>query len=141
MSIEKGWEAIRRMHAVSDEEVASMATDTKAVARWDIGINGLSNTAEILWHYQGRYILFTDHERVVGELKNRIDVYDISQVCDKEEIAKQAILIRNKEFTIETLRTALAASRAEVEGLKNIVRTMQNNPEFDFDAAMENGNV
>lgn len=95
-----------------------MTTDTKAVARWDIGMNGLSNTAEILWHYQGRYILFTDHERVVGELKNRIDVYDLSQVCDKEEIAKQAIVIRNKEFTNETLRTALAASRAEAEELR-----------------------
>lgn len=79
-------------------------SDTKAVARWDIGINGLSNTAEILWHYQGRYILFTDHERVVGDLTR--EAKGLSQSLTETFKSE------------EELRTALATSRAEVEGLK-----------------------
>ena len=83
-----------------------MTTDTKAVARYD-SVDGCEVATD------GDYVLFTDHERVVGELEGRIGY----------------------------LRTALAASRAEVGGLKDMIRTMQNNPEFDFDAAMEKGNV
>lgn len=67
-----------------------MTTDTKAVARWDAGpgVNPRAN---------GKYILFTDHERVVGELKR---------------------LAYNVDTENEFLRSSLAASRAEVEGLR-----------------------
>lgn len=79
-----------------------MSTDTKAVARWDIGINGLSNTAEILWHYQGRYILFADHERIVEE---------IGLLWARELVKRD---------------DALATSRAEVEGLRHAVEKIAN---------------
>lgn len=136
MSIEKGWEAIRRMQAVSDEEVASMATDTKAVARYRTTLShGLIETEE---HPIGPLVFFTDHERVVGdevehrrrwfvragEYLSRAQAAELSASRSAEEclfLRSQRPLARKlteAEAEIETLRTALAASRAEVEGLK-----------------------
>lgn len=137
MSIEKGWEAIRRMQAVSDEQVASMNTDTNAVTRWDWDYE------ETFAKWDGDYVLFTDHERVVGELKDHIRLSAISAL----ELDAQN-------------RKELAASRAEVEGLKKdaeryrwlkvggapAVSYLEMCPSSDswdkaIDAAMENGNV
>lgn len=81
-----------------------MTTDTKAVARWDIGFYGLSDKAEMLEHYKGRYILFTDYERVVGEWQEAF------------ELAMTNLVARNKE--VNQLNAQLATSRAEVEGLR-----------------------
>lgn len=120
-----------------------MNTDTKTVARWDIGTDGLSDEVKALWHYKGRYVLFTDHERVVGELDR---------------------LVRNVDTENEFLRTTLAASRAEVEGLIEVAKVYLHgeyqDPEVEYSseyrarrykegqalakaiaAAMEKGNV
>jgi hypothetical protein len=76
-----------------------MTTDTKAVARWEVLGHDELDVEE-----NGRYVLFTDHERVVANLtKNHKENLD-------------SWLARGAE--ISRLRTSLAASRAEVEGLK-----------------------
>lgn len=62
-------------------------------------------------HPTGDYVLFTDHEQVVAELKERIDAYHIGQICDKEEIARQAVTIRN-------LRAELAAKSKDAERIR-----------------------
>lgn len=103
-----------------------MTTDTKAVTRWDLDYTDLFHTRISPLH-DGDYVRFTDHERVIGELHHAYAIH--RQVID------------DFHEEIDTLRATLAASRAEVERLKDMIRTMQNNPEFDFDAAMENGNV
>lgn len=101
-----------------------MTTDTKAVARWEfVGACVRSASAR----KDGDYVLFTDHEQVVGKLGK--DRNEWKQLADSHV------------EVIREIRTTLAASRAEVEGLKEMIRTMQNNPEFDFGAAMEKGNV
>lgn len=81
-----------------------MTTDTKNVARWNLGFKGLSDRAAMLEHHKGHYILFTDHERVVGELKDHIRLSAISAL----ELDAQN-------------RKELAASRAEVEGLRKLL--------------------
>jgi hypothetical protein len=92
-----------------------MTTDTKAVARWDW-------VPEDMHEYQhGDYVLFTDHERVVGELQAgaATTMFRMTDALDKQ---------------IEELRTALAASRAEVEGLKKDAeryRWLLKNWQFD----------
>jgi hypothetical protein len=74
-----------------------MTTDTKAVARWDWDLaRQRMDTFD-----DGRYVRFTDHERVVGELREYHEGY--------REAATEETL---------RLRETLAASRAEVEGLK-----------------------
>lgn len=110
-----------------------MTTDTKAVARWAVlGVDPMINAPS------GHYVLFTDHERVVGELqseaKRAFSVYDESMVQRRAEI-------RN-------LTGALAENRAEVERLrKNAARFewLCKSRRADWiqkiDAAMENGNV
>lgn len=84
-----------------------MTTGTKAMARWEIGSDGLSNSAEMLWHYQGRYVLFTDHERVVGEAWARTGEAQLQ----RDQFWQEAV----------ELRTALAASRAEVEENEKVI--------------------
>lgn len=81
-----------------------MTTDTKAVTRWDAGpgVNPRAN---------GKYVLFTDHERVVGELEERA-------VNMKNWARHDREMIEVLETELETLRTALAASRAEVERIR-----------------------
>lgn len=72
-----------------------MTTDTKAVARYNnhwAPFDSFMAQAE-----DGSYLLFTDHERVVGELEK-------SKAIDENHI--------------HVLRTVLAASRAEAEGFK-----------------------
>jgi len=75
-----------------------MTTDTKTVARWDWDYEGVYESDT------GDYVALTDHERVVGELEQQVIV------------AEQVTVEQDRE--ISNLRTALAASRAEVEGLK-----------------------
>lgn len=149
-----------------------MTTDTKAVARWDIGNDGLSDEVKALWHYKGRYVLFTDHERVVGELTS--NVHELERLCDATYVAQGADAYNHacdlieqlqaerigkgrdpgtegslcdgltwaygelleSEDECETLRSALAASRAEVEENENIInvwrgRTQRAEAEVD----------
>lgn len=84
-----------------------MNTDTKAVARWSFDIGSRDVYEEV----EGPYILFTDHQRVVGELEERAVNMKSWARHDRE-------MIEVLETELETLRAALAASRAEVEGLK-----------------------
>lgn len=77
-----------------------MNTDNKAVARWDIDCM----RAQMDSFDDGDYVLFTDHERVVGEL----------QAARNHDFKLFALADEN----IASLRAALAASRAEVEGLR-----------------------
>lgn len=81
-----------------------MTTDTKAVARWDLIAVG-ENTDAMLEVHDGDYVLFTDHERVVREWQAgaATTMFRMTDALDKQ---------------IEELRTALAASRTEVERLK-----------------------
>lgn len=72
-----------------------MTTDTKAVARWDV------ETMDERTSSEGRWVLFTDHERVVGKHKNQLNKF-----------------IAEAERTFGVYEADLAASRAEVEGLK-----------------------
>jgi len=81
-----------------------MTTDTKAVARWAV----LGPRATMGPSESGEVVLFTDHERVVGELYNQLSTIQRHAQERADEDGNE----------IETLRTALAASRAEVEGLK-----------------------
>lgn len=122
-----------------------MTTDTKAVARWAV----LGPRATMGPSESGEVVLFTEHERVVGELTR--EAKGLSQSLTETFKSE------------EELRTALAASRAEVEGLKKdaeryrwlkdtpwtenhefaLVIQCQMNAIWDetIDAAMENGNV
>ncbi len=118
-----------------------MITDTTAVARWAV----LGPRATMGPSDSGEVVLFTDHERVVGELR--------------AALAIRSLPIREYTEEINTLRTALAASRAEVEGLKRdaeryrflrsggggaTLRFHNTNPanrDDAIDAAMENNNV
>lgn len=81
-----------------------MTADTKAVKRWEIGFIGLNNTPEMLWHYKGSYILFTDHEQVVGNLRNEAKGLSQSLTdcleCEKDYLSE------------------IAELRAEVEALR-----------------------
>ncbi|CAL1778374.1 hypothetical protein BRC2024_HCTLARHO_CDS_0106 [Acinetobacter phage vB_AbaS_Silvergun] len=81
-----------------------MTTDTKAVAQCNFTPYGMVEAVD------GHYVPFTDHERVVGELKTTLAI--------------RSLPIRDYTDEIETLRTALAASRAEVEGLQKAVGTV-----------------
>lgn len=76
-----------------------MTTDNKAVARWDLIALG-ENTTDMCQQDDGDYVLFTDHERVVGELKYWRGLADGYHAERDVGLA------------------ALAASRAEVEGLR-----------------------
>lgn len=97
-----------------------MAADTKAVARWDWDVSGMSDC------YIGDYVRINDHEQVVAEWTR------LAHEARRNALSAEA---KNAE-----LRSALAAKSVEVEGLKNMIRVMQNNQEFDFDAAMEKSN-
>lgn len=107
MSIEKGWEAIRRMQAVSDEEVTSMNADTKAVLRW----NSWGGERDIQESDDGQFVLFADHEQVVKELGK--DRNEWKQLAD------------SYVEVIREIRTTLAASRAEVEGLRSVLQQIE----------------
>ena len=75
-----------------------MNTDTKTVARWDV------QTMDERTSSDGRWVLFTDHERVVGDLKEE----------------RMRWFLRAGEYLkrAQAAEAALAASRAEVDGLK-----------------------
>lgn len=74
----------------------------------------------------GDFVLFTDHERVVGELENSIKGYRQGADAEAAEVDR-----RGKE--INELRTALAASRAEVEGFDfEAIRTLVKAVEDEF---------
>lgn len=121
-----------------------MTTDTKAVARYEYIGRWVGQ------HPTGNYVLFTDHERVVGEL-----------VTANEELVAEC---REWLYKWRATETALAASRAEAEGLKkdaerrlDLIRATVENSEWRHgarniygelkreiqaaDAAMENNNV
>lgn len=77
-----------------------MTTDTKAVARWEcrVATNASGRPyVDDMEFENGRYVLFTDHERVVAELDR---------------------LVRNVDTENEFLSHALAESRAEVEKVR-----------------------
>lgn len=77
-----------------------MTTDTKAVARFDLwGFDGFMEPQK-----KGKFVRFNDHARVVGQLGK--DRNEWKQLADSHV------------EVIREIRTALAASRAEVEGLK-----------------------
>lgn len=102
-----------------------MTTDTKAVKLWDLTAVG-ENTDAMLEVHDGDYVLFTDHERVVGELREAF------------ELAMTNLGARNKE--VNQLNDALAASRAEVKRQSKVIESYRNQKKI-LDAAMEKGNV
>ncbi|WP_141057034.1 hypothetical protein [Stenotrophomonas rhizophila] len=72
-------------------------SDTKAVARWEIGFGGEFNTdPEMTQTDDGDYVTFTDHERVVRELENCQRLTD-EVLADRHEL-------------VASLRAALAAT-------------------------------
>lgn len=77
--------------------------ETKAVARWDV------ETMDERTSSEGRWVLFTDHERVVGDLVKVVDAHR----CVIADFAED----------IDTLRTALAASHAEVERQAKVIES------------------
>lgn len=84
-----------------------MTTDTKAVTRWDVEAKGEGLDSLYVKEFEtscGPYVLFTDHERVVGELKEE----------------RMRWFLRAGEYLkrAQAAEAALAASRAEVEGLR-----------------------
>lgn len=134
-----------------------MTTDTKAVDRCNIDqTNDYPNTKAVarcnftpygmVVAVDGHYVSFTDHERVVGELKEeRVRWFERAG-----EYLKRA----------QTAEDALAASRAEVEGVKRdaeryrwlrsgenmdsatiVAATWDEGLDSAIDAAMEKGNV
>lgn len=75
-------------------------SDKKTITRWGESDAEMS----FMWEFDdGEYVRFTDHERVVGELTKAHDQNRASWLDQRQEI--------------DNLRTALAASRAEAEGL------------------------
>lgn len=88
-----------------------MTTDTKAVARWD----SWGGEKDIQESDTGQFVLFTDHERVVGELRDELETLNEAQaVCDGT-IPGALLHWHQRALAAES---ALAASRAEVEGLR-----------------------
>lgn len=77
-----------------------MTTDTKAVARY-IPTSSHGGMVRVEDSGNGTYVSDADHERVVGELER---------------------LTYNVDTENEFLRTAVAASRAEVERLNLVIR-------------------
>lgn len=96
-----------------------MTTDIKAVARYYPNKRG-----GMMHGNKGDYILFTDHERVVGELKEYIKQSAIA--------ALELDALNRKE---------LAKSRAEVEGLqrvKEIVAKTRRSNSAAYEQACQN---
>lgn len=85
-------------------------TDTKAVARWDF----VEHWARYVQNDGGDYVLFTDHERVVGELNKARDAERLHWV----------------KF-MDMAKTELAASRAEV-ALKAAIAARQPGAQDDW---------
>lgn len=147
-----------------------MTTDTKAVARWDVESQD-GRDCNAFKRDDGDYVLFIDHERVVGELqdgfermalkgiemRNEIDTFraeldvlnEAQAVCDGT-IPSALLHWHQRSLAAES---ALAASRAEVEGLREAVGTVCEGWTLPDDArkvlekalwantAMEKGNV
>lgn len=108
-----------------------MTTDTKAVSRWDYTMAGSLGLDPI-----GPYVEFTDHERVVGELEIARDYWkgqagaaisDVTDLRDTLATLNEAQAVCDGTIPSALLHwhqralaaeSALAASRAEVEGLK-----------------------
>jgi hypothetical protein len=86
-----------------------MTTDTKAVARWDFVGAAVRSASSVK---DGDYVLFADHERVVGEL-----VDEVRTANGTEHTLRTTLGWLEDEF--EKMTAALAASRAEVEGLRD----------------------
>lgn len=108
-----------------------MTTDTKTVARYRAKLSyGL---IEVEPHPAGSFVLFTDHERVVGELEARIITGGAISGAAMGQITKLAI-------ERDTLRAALAASRADVHRLTKVVESYRQQ-KVSIDDAMEKGNV
>lgn len=87
-----------------------MTTDTKAVARWDW------DDLSMITDSEGDFIRFTDYEHMVGELTKELD-HAYAGLESKAGWEWKSDYEAYK-FEAETLRAALAASRAEVEGLR-----------------------
>lgn len=110
-----------------------MTTDKKDVDRFEP-----HQHREMRWDVDGDYILFSAHERVVGEL-----------IRETKGLSQSLTETFKSE---EELRAALAASRAEVEGLRAGIAKALDEIEDDgpkamkyaaqeLRAAMEKGNV
>lgn len=114
-----------------------MTADTKAVARWEIGFGGEFNTdPEMTQTDEGDYVSLTDHEREVEDLVRVIDVHreiitdftdKIDKLCAELDALNEAQAVGDGTISGSLLHwhqralaaeTAVAASRAEVEGLK-----------------------
>lgn len=147
-----------------------MTTDTNAVARW----NSWGGEIDIQESDTGQFVLFTDHERVVGELT--ANAHELERLCDTTYVAQGADAYNHacdlieqlqaerigkgrdpgtegslcdgltwaygelleSEDECETLSTALAASRAEVEGLREACRAikeLRENTEMSYEDA------
>lgn len=90
-----------------------MTTDTKAVARWAYEASHVGNyfndiEVRMTCKPDGDYILFTDHEQVVGELCSTMFAMNDKHFFDFNKIGE---LLKHRD-------RELAASRAEVEGFK-----------------------
>lgn len=127
-----------------------MTTDTKAVARF------FWSEDEMDEDRSGDYVLFTDHERVVAELRAELDAMNEAQAAGDGTISGSLLHWHQRALAAES---ALAASRAEVEGLRKMLPEVRICVEYaidygspsrradrkellnTIDAAMEKGNV
>jgi predicted RNase H-like nuclease (RuvC/YqgF family) len=90
----------------------------KHAHRWNHG------EQDMYHHPEGDFVLFTDYEDVVAELRSNHERV-VGELV--EELSTD--MKKWKEHYLEeigTLRTALAASRAEVEGLKSVANHARN---------------
>lgn len=91
-----------------------MNTDAKAVARFNFdNYHGCEFEAD-----DGYWVLFTDHERVVGKLRTELDALNEAQAVGDGTISGSLLHWHQRALAAET---SLAESRAEVEGLKKDV--------------------
>jgi len=116
-----------------------MTTDTKAVARWDIDCM----RAQMDTFDDGRYVEFTYHERVVGdvweitrEIQIQSDKYwnELRQLRATLEDLNEAQAVGDGTVSGSLLHwhqralaaeAALAASRAEIDGFRSVLQQIE----------------
>lgn len=88
-----------------------MTIDTKAVARFNFdAYHGCEFEA-----YDGYFVQFTDHERVVKELRAELEALNEAHAVGDGTVSGSLLHWHQRALAAES---ALAASRADVEGLK-----------------------
>lgn len=115
-----------------------MTTDTKAVARWDIESQDGRDCLH-LSREDGDYVLFTDHERVVGELRAEIDsLLEVIAPFGHFALVRSALgRTAPKGGTVYSVVTALGDAEISAEDFEAAFNAIARNT----NDAMEKGNV